>query len=118
MTKHALQALFLAILLVVSGFNLWAGHHQSVWNSWPGFADHPWTVATLVDAYCGFLTFYVWVAWREPTTLRRVLWFVLIMGLGNITMALYVLLALRRVPAGQPVWRTLFSHAARSGSGA
>lgn len=73
-----------------------------IWKAFDTFADNPWAVATLWDAYFGFLTFYVWVAWKEKRMNQRVLWFVLIMGLGNITMSLYVLRELYRLPIGVP----------------
>ncbi len=71
-----------------------------IWEAFDTFGDNPWAVATLWDAYFGFVTFYVWVAWKEKRMNRRALWFVLIMALGNITMSLYVLRELFRLPAG------------------
>jgi hypothetical protein len=56
-----------------------------------------WFQATLADAYFGFITFYVWVAYKEATIIRRVIWFVLIMTLGNIAMSIYVLIQLVRM---------------------
>ncbi len=50
-----------------------------------------WFRATLVDAYCGFTTFYLWVAYREASWRARVLWFALIMTLGNFAMSAYVI---------------------------
>ena len=66
-------------------------------EGWNSFAANPWAMATLYDAYCGFITFYVWVAYREPGWIARVLWFVLIMALGNIAMSAYVLIQLFRL---------------------
>jgi hypothetical protein len=106
--RRLLQFLFAAIMVGVIGVNVWAGRQLSVFDSWPGFQANPWAMATLLDAYCAFLSFYVWVAWRERTLAGKVLWFALIMGLGSITMALYVLIALARVKPGAPVWSTLF----------
>lgn len=105
--KGPLLLLFAAVMLTVIGVNVWAGQQVSVFDSWPGFAANRWAIATLVDAYCGFLVFYVWVAWRERSWASRVLWFALIMGLGNITAALYVILALARLPQGRPAWTVL-----------
>jgi hypothetical protein len=113
--KRVLQLLFTAIMLGVIGVNVWAGRQLSVFDSWPGFQANPWAVATLLDAYCAFLAFYVWVAWRERTRLGRVAWFVLIMGLGSISMALYVLVALARIAPGEPVWSALFPVRVRAG---
>jgi hypothetical protein len=114
--KRALQLMFVMVMVAVVGTNLWAGRQLSVFDSWPGFEANPWAMATLLDAYCAFLCFYVWVAWRERTWAARLVWFVLIMGLGSITMALYALLALRRVGPGQSPWAVLFP--ARQDSGA
>jgi len=66
---------------------------------WPD----PWYRVLLVDAYCGFLWFWLWVAWRERSVLRGAVWFVLIMGLGNLATAGYVLLQLRRWQPAQGV---------------
>jgi hypothetical protein len=81
-----------------------------VWDAFDAFGKHPWAVATLWDAYFGFVTFYVWVAWKEKRLNRQILWFVLIMGLGNITMSLYVLIELFRLPAGAPPEQILTSR--------
>ena len=47
---------------------------QPVWQ-WGGLTtppDNAWTIATLFDAYYGFITFYVWVAYKERRWLPRV----------------------------------------------
>ena len=64
----------------------------------PVMLSHPWTVATFWDAYLGFLTFYVWVAYKKSRAWIRILWFVLIMGLGNIATSFYMLVQLFRLP--------------------
>jgi hypothetical protein len=72
---------------------------QPVWE-WGGLTNPPdnlWTIATLIDAYYGFITFYAWVLWKEARALPRVLWFVAIMLLGNIAMSAYVLRQLARL---------------------
>jgi hypothetical protein len=56
-----------------------------------------------MDAYYGFVTFFVWVAWKEPRWLPRVGWFVAIMLAGNMAMSAYVLLQLARLRDGEPV---------------
>ena len=59
-----------------------------------------WFQVTLFDAYIGFLTVYVWVAWKEQTLLRQSVWFVLAMTFGNMAISLYVLLQLAKLPPG------------------
>lgn len=103
--RTALKLLFGAILAVMLYVTVQASLHQSVLD-WRGLVDGPdrwWTIATLADAYCGFLTFYAWVFYKERTALARVSWFVAIMLLGNFAMATYVLLALARLRHDQPL---------------
>ena len=94
-----LKLLFAAILIAMLAVTAWASLDRSVFQA-GNLLDDPWGVATLLDAYMGFLTFYVWVAYKETGLFGRVAWFVLIMALGNIAMAAYVLIQLFRLPAG------------------
>ena len=103
MHKRALQWLFAFIFVTLIGFTIWASTRQSVFD-WGGLTTAPdnlWTIATLIDAYYGFITFYVWVLWKEPRALPRLGWFVAIMLLGNIAMSSYVLLQLARLKTGE-----------------
>ncbi len=65
----------------------------------PAFLASPWSMATLYDAYFGFITFFCWLAWRERAFAIKIVWFVLIMALGNIAMSLYVLIQLFQLKA-------------------
>ncbi len=101
--KLLLKLLFGAIFVSMTVLTIRTSLAVSLWAAWPGYAANPWAVATLYDAYFGFLTFYVWVAYKEKLMWARVLWFVLIMGLGNIAMSLYVLIQLMRLDSEEPV---------------
>jgi len=99
MHKRTLQILFGFIFVTLAAYTTWAGTRQSMF-AWGGLTTAPdnlWTIATLIDAYYGFLTFYVWVLWKETRALPRILWFVAIMALGNIAMSAYVLRQLARL---------------------
>lgn len=80
-----------------------AGQNESVFAALPRMANDPWWVATMWDAYFGFLTFYVRVAYKEATWLRRGMWLLLILCPGNIAMAGYMLLQLFRLPSDATV---------------
>ena len=56
--------------------------------------SEPWGLATMFDAYFGFLAFWLYVAWRERTVGARLGWFVALMLLGNFAIAGYALLCL------------------------
>ena len=100
-----LTGLFAAILSLMLAVTVWASFERSVFEAGDLFADRRF-VATFCDAYCGFLTFYVWVAYRERHPVAKVAWFIAIMGLGNIAMSGYMLWQLWRLrPSG--AWREL-----------
>ncbi len=96
--RNTLIVIFLGILAVMLAGTVAASLDRPVWEGGLGLWPDRWFVATLLDAYCGFLTFFVWVAYKERNLASRVLWFVLIMGLGNIAMSTYVLIRLFRLP--------------------
>jgi hypothetical protein len=102
--KVALKVLFAAILIYMISMTTWVSLHKSILLSADEFswAQHPWAVATLFDAYFGFVTFYAWVFYKETSWLARVVWFVAIMGLGNIAMSGYILIQLFRLRPEQP----------------
>ena len=109
MQKRALQTLFGFILVSLTAYNLWVSARQSVLD-WGGLTTPPdnlWTIATLIDAYYGFITFFVWVLWKETRALPRILWFVAIMALGNIAMSAYVLRQLARLESGDSAGKLL-----------
>lgn len=93
-----LRVLFASIFLLIFGATVKTSLKVPIWKGGGEVLRHPWGVMTLLDAYLGFLTFYVWVAYRERSGIARVVWFVLIMLLGNIAMSLYVLIQLFGVP--------------------
>jgi hypothetical protein len=102
--KTILRLLFGFILVSLTTYNLWASVQQPVWQ-WTGLTTPPdnwWTIATFIDAYYGFVTFYVWVLYKERRIRSRIIWLVAIMALGNIAMSTYVLLQLARLRADEP----------------
>ena len=106
--KTFLKLLFGAIFLWMTVATVRTSLQISLWDAWDGYAANPWAVATLYDAYCGFLTFYVWVVYKERSWALRALWLLLIMGLGNIAVSMYVLIELFRLPADLPAERVLW----------
>ena len=78
----------------------WASLHQPLGDFVRSATfREPWVIATLFDAYWAFIAFYIWVAWKEQSLAARMLWFVTIIALGNIAMAIYMLRELFRVSA-------------------
>lgn len=105
MMKTGLTLFSLVVLLALIGVSIWASGHIGVvasirdMSADPGSGNNPWLVATLFDAYFGFLWFWLWVAYKETSNVARGLWLVLILLLGNMAMAAYMLVQLRKLPA-------------------
>lgn len=114
-SRRALQLLFGLILLAMLAITITASGRQPLWE-WTGLVSEPdrwWTIATLADAYFGFLTFYAWVFYKETAATARVGWFVAVMLLGNIAMAVYMLIQLARLEDGAPVEQLLLRRTPR-----
>jgi hypothetical protein len=101
--KTTLKLLFAGIFVWMMALTVRTSLQVSLWSAWDSFAANPWAVATLYDAYFGFFTFWLWVAYREKSIIMKILWLVLIFSLGNIAMSLYVLIQLFRLRPDEPV---------------
>ena len=102
-TTSGLKILFGFIFISLLGWSLYASSQQSV-TAWDGLTQLPdkyWTIATLMDAYYGFITFFVWVCFKEPRSVPRLAWFIAIMLAGNMAMSAYVLIQLMRLKPHQ-----------------
>jgi hypothetical protein len=108
MARTILVLLFGAILVTMLAVTTYASLDRSILKVGPPLTSDPWFHATLVDAYCGFLTFFAWVAYKETALWKKLIWFVLIMTLGNIAMSIYVLIQLVRVDRTQKIESILF----------
>jgi hypothetical protein len=100
--KTALKLLFGTIFVWMVVLTVRTMLRVSIWEAWDSFAANPWAVATLYDAYFGFITFWVWVAYKERTMAGRLVWLALILGLGNIATSLYMLIQLFRLKPEDP----------------
>jgi hypothetical protein len=104
-----LTVVCLAVLAIMLYVTISASLHQDLISATRQLWPDPWFRATLADAYCGFLFFWLWVAWREQSLAKSILWFILIMTLGNLAMAGYLLVQLRHIRGGENLDR-LFSR--------
>lgn len=94
-----LKIVFSVILLGMLAVTTIASLERSVLEAAADLWHDAWFRATLADAYFGFLVIYLWIAYKERTGSRRILWFVLVMTLGNLAIATYFLIQLFRLPA-------------------
>lgn len=97
---NVLRGFFALILLGMLSVIITASIDQNMFEAvgkmWPNW----WFRATLADAYFGFLTFFVWVAYKELRLWRKLVWFASIMLLGNLAISAYMLLELSKLKVG------------------
>jgi hypothetical protein len=98
--KKLLQILFTVFLLIILWATVRASLSQNILDAGRALWPDKWFQATLIDAYLAFFTFYCWVFYKEARWYSRASWFLLIMGLGNIAIAGYVLIQLWKAKDG------------------
>ncbi len=99
----ALRWIFIGVLAAMLAVTGWASLQVALWQTPRAVVTHPWFIATLFDTYFAFLTFYLWVAYKERGWIARIAWLLAILFLGNIAMALYMLIQLFRLPKNAPI---------------
>lgn len=103
MKPSQLKLIFALVFVTILAATSWATSMLPFYKTPQALVTHPWFIATLVDTYLAFFTFWLWVAYKERTVVARVVWLVLIFALGNMAMAAYALLTLFRLPANATI---------------
>ena len=111
--RSFLIVLFSGILAAMLALTTAATFERGILDAGRELIRDRWFQATLADAYFGFVTFFVWVGYEERSLWRRVAWFILIMCLGNIAMAIYMLIQLASLPPNTPVSSILLNTGSR-----
>lgn len=106
-----LRIVFILVLVAMLAVTGWASSEIALWKIPREVATHPWFIATLFDTYFAFLTFWLWVAYKERSWPARLGWLVAILLLGNIAMAIYLLIRLFRLPTDAKLERLLLRDA-------
>ena len=110
-----LRALFLVVIASMLWVTSWASAQSPLFAIPREVFAHPWFIATMADAYWGFLTFFVWVFYQQTSWLARLAWLVAILLLGNIAMAAYCLAQLFRAAPGDDLSSVLTRRTDRVG---
>lgn len=106
-----LRLFFIIVLVSMLCVTSWASNQCPLWAIPGSVGGHPWFIATLFDTYWAFLTFYCWVAYKERSWISRIGWLLGILLLGNIAMAVYMLILLFRAPTSSRMENLLLRKA-------
>lgn len=105
--RTLLSAFFALVLAAMAWLTVAASLDRGVFTALSDLWSDLWFRATLADAYFAFLTIWFWIAYREPSWPRRLIWLVALLLLGNFAIAAYGILALRSLPDSAPIWHAL-----------
>jgi predicted permease len=111
-----LKILYVCVLSAMLAVTVTASLQENILKIPESVRTDPWFIATLFDAYFGFMFFFLWVCYKETSVVVRVIWFFLIAILGNIAMAIYMLIQLFRLPSGASLCRLILNE--KDGGGA
>lgn len=100
MNYRGLIIFFSLMLISIISVTTWASLEQNVLLGFQYLFNSRWGIATLFDTYFGFLTIYLWIAYKEVSWGRRLLWLILVLNLGSIAFSFYILNELRKLKGG------------------
>jgi len=101
MSKWVLVIFFVLVIAAMSWVTTVASMDRNVIAAAPDVWNDLWARATLFDAYFGFLTFYLWIFYKQRRATSRVGWLVAVLLLGNFAMAAYALREILRLKPGE-----------------
>ena len=95
--KALFSLVFIGMIYVVVSTS-YQSNLLELMRTWdPSNVMAPWFSATLWDFYANVLFISVWVIYKENSLWRSAAWIILLIGLGSIATAGYVLLQLFRL---------------------
>jgi hypothetical protein len=98
---YTLTITFLFILLAMLYVTVTAAIDQNIFEGVASLWSNWWFKATLADAYFAFLTFFIWVAYKEIHLWRKLICFVSILLLGKLAISAYMLAELHKLQVGE-----------------
>jgi len=102
-----LKILFSALSLFMVYMVVSTSLESNLIKEWSFLGSIPWMRATLFDFYANIIVLYAWVVYKEVGWFSRVLWLLLFVGLGSITVTLYVVIQLIKLKPGEGIEHVL-----------
>jgi len=99
----ALKIIFSIILIWMCNVVITTSLKSNLFNEWDFLGSIPWMRATLWDFYANAFIIYLWILYKEPSTLLKIVCFLLMFFLGSIASCAYVLIELFRLQPGEGI---------------
>lgn len=94
-TNIALQIIFFTGFVALLGAIIYGVVERDIIAEGNIMLDVYWGQFTFIDIYAVFIVFYLWVVFRENSLIKSIVWFVLIMLGGSMSIMLYLFIAVR-----------------------
>jgi cytochrome c biogenesis factor len=107
MKLMSLKILFSALSLFMVYMVVSTSLESNLIKEWSFLGSIPWMRATLFDFYTNIIVLYAWVVYKEMGWMSRIVWFILFVGLGSITVTLYVVIQLMKLKPGEGIEHVL-----------
>ena len=106
----ALKILFGAVFVFMTYQVITTSMQSNLFKEWHYLAGIPWMRATIYDFYCNALLIMIWVAYKETSVWSKLLWLILLAGLGSIATSAYILIQLFKLKKGESVKELLLNQ--------
>ena len=94
-TNTALQIIFFVGFLALLGAIIYGVAARDIVAEGNIMLAVYWGQFTFIDIYVAFIVFYLWIVFREKSLIKSIVWFLLIMMGGSMTILLYLFIAAR-----------------------
>jgi hypothetical protein len=111
MKLMSLKILFSALSLFMVYMVVSTSLESNLIKEWSFLGSIPWMRATLIDFYINIIVLYTWVVYKEVGWTNRIVWLILFVGLGSITVTLYVVIQLMKLKPGEGIEHVLLRRA-------
>lgn len=97
----ALKIIFSVLLAWMCYIVVSTSLKSNLFNEWDFLGSIPWMRATLWDFYTNAFIIYLWIFYKEPGILLKIVWFLFMFFLGSIASCAYILIELFRLQPGE-----------------
>ncbi|SEI96135.1 Protein of unknown function [Dyadobacter koreensis] len=100
----ALKIIFSIILMWICYVVVTTSLTSNLFEEWDFLGSIPWMRATLWDFYANAFIIYLWIFYKEPDMLPKIVWFFMMFFLGSIASCAYILIELFRLEPEEGVF--------------
>lgn len=83
---------------------------SNLFNEWDFLGSIPWMRATLWDFYANVFVIYLWIWYKEPSILLKIVWLIAMVFLGSIASCVYILIELFKLKPGEGIQELLMKQ--------